>query len=468
MSQIRMSQIRIAFSLLLAAAFLPAARAAQYPADVTGQYVILSAQYGTGRSHVDVTNRLKELARQDRVFRMGNETFGVDPDPGQTKTLRIYARGPDDQERMFEYREGSTVDGAMFRSWNQGEWGNGGWSGNWEGGVRRGIGDSGQYVILSAQYGTGRSHVDVTNRLKDLARQDRIFRMGNSTFGVDPDPGQDKMLRIYARGPDDQERMFEYREGSNVDGAMFRSWDRGEWGNGGWSGNWEGGTRVVNTSYPGPNNGDAGQFVILSAQYGTSRRHVDVTERLKEVARQDRTFRMGNSTFGVDPDPGETKMLRLYARGPDGQERMFEYREGSTVDGSQFRSWGEGNWGNGGWSGNWEAPGNRAYNQDEGQYLILSAQYGTQHKHVDVTNRLKEAARQDRLFRMDNGTFGVDPDHGHVKTLRIYARGPDGREHIFEYAEGSTVDGSQFRSWGSGEWGNEPWSGRWEGQERDR
>ena len=45
-----------------------------------------------------------------------------------------------------------------------------------------------------------RRHVDVTNRLKELARQDRAFRMGNSTFGIDPDPGQEKILRIYARG----------------------------------------------------------------------------------------------------------------------------------------------------------------------------------------------------------------------------------------------------------------------------
>ena len=58
---------------------------------------------------------------------------------------------------------------------------------------------------------------------------------------------------------------------------------------------------------------------------------------------------MGNSTFGVDPDQGQDKTLRIYARGPNGQERMFEYREGSTVDGSQFRSWGGGDWGNGGW-----------------------------------------------------------------------------------------------------------------------
>ena len=237
-----MVPIRIVVALILTMAFLPQTQAAQYPSSDSGQYVILSAQYGTAERHVDVTNRLKEVARQDRNFRMGNSTFGVDPDHGQMKVLRIYARGPNGQERMFEYRKGSTIDGSQFRSWDRGDWGNGGWSGNWEGGGNGGgyDRDSGQYVILGAQYGSAERHVDVTNRLKDLARQDRNFRMGNSTFGMDPDHGQVKVLRIYARGPNGQERMFEYREGSTVDGSQFRSWDRGDWGNGGWSGRWEG------------------------------------------------------------------------------------------------------------------------------------------------------------------------------------------------------------------------------------
>ena len=104
-----MFRIRLVIGLLLAVAFLPGTLAAQLSSNDSGQYVILSAQYGTARRHVDVTNRLKELARQDRVFRMGNSTFGVDPDQGQDKTLRIYARGPNGQERMFEYREGSCL-----------------------------------------------------------------------------------------------------------------------------------------------------------------------------------------------------------------------------------------------------------------------------------------------------------------------------------------------------------------------
>jgi len=112
--------------------------------------------------------------------------------------------------------------------------------------------DQGQYSILSAQYGTGGRHVDVTNRLRELAQADRSFRMGNSTFGVDPAPGERKVLRIYARGPNGQERMFEYPEGSTVDGAQFRGWGRGDWGRGGgWSGHWEG----QNQGYQGQNHG---------------------------------------------------------------------------------------------------------------------------------------------------------------------------------------------------------------------
>jgi hypothetical protein len=224
--------------------------------------------------------------------------------------------------------------------------------------------DSGEYVILSAQYGTEHHHVDVTNTLKIVASHDQRFRMGNRTFGVDPDRGRVKVLRIFARGPNGQERMFEYREGTVIDGAQFRGWGRGEWGHGGWSGNWNGEAErhdemerhEAMEHHDEGQRRDEGEFRILSAQYGTERNHVDVTHRLKELARADLHFQMGNGTFGVDPDPGRIKTLRIYARGPHGHERMFEFREGSFVDGSQFRGWGRGDWGNENdrWSGRWE------------------------------------------------------------------------------------------------------------------
>jgi hypothetical protein len=333
-----MLQIRFTIFLMLALSFLPGTLAAQGPRGDAGEYVILNAQYGNERRHVDVTNRLKELARRDRPFRISDESMAVDPDRGQAKGLRVFARGPNGRERMFEFPDGSVFDGAMFRSWGRGDWGDERWDGGWNG---RRDDDAGEYVILSAQYGSARRHVDVTSRLKEMARQDRMFRLDFRTFGVDPDEGHAKVLRIFARGQNGQETMFEFRDNSLIDGAMFRGWGGGEWGAGGWSGNWNGG-------------GDAGQFVILSAQYGSRRRHVDVTNRLKEMARRDLTFRLDFRTFGVDPDEGHAKVLRIYARGPNGRERMFEYRDNSVIDGAQFRGWGRGEWGNESWSGRWE------------------------------------------------------------------------------------------------------------------
>jgi hypothetical protein len=306
---------------------------------VAQQYEIVRADYGYGNQRVDVTQRLREVVRTHARFRMDNSTFGVDPSPGHKKTLRIFARGPRGETRTFEYPEHSAIDSAMF---------SGAGGSNWGGAPGRVDDDSGQYVILHAEYGTERNHVDVTDRLRQLAQTDRTFRMGNSTFGVDPDHGRVKTLRIYARGPDGRERMFEYREGSTVDGSQFTGWGRGDWGRGGWSGNWGGGGRPMGGPPGGgyAGNGDDGQYVILRADYGTDRHHVDVTNRLRELARSDRTFRMGNSTFGVDPDHGHVKTLRIYTRGPDGRQRVFSYREGDTVDGSQFKGWSRGDWRN--------------------------------------------------------------------------------------------------------------------------
>jgi hypothetical protein len=318
-------------ALLVLAASAPAA--AQFGSFNDGQYQILRARYGTERNNVDVTARLQEFIRQGQPFRMGNSTFGgVDPAPGEVKILRIEARERNGRTRVFEYREGSTVDGSQFSGWGS-AWGSGGGSqGGWGGGN-----SSGQYEILEARYGTARNNVIVTARLQQLARQGDSFRMGNSTFGIDPDPGQVKSLRIYTRGPDRRPRMFEFREGSTVDGSLFSGWRTANWGRGGeYRGGWGGG------------NNESGQYQILEARYGTEHNSVDVTARLQQIARQDNSFRMGNSTFGVDPAPGQVKTLRIYTRGPDGRPRTFEFREGSTVDGSLFSGWRSGNWGNGG------------------------------------------------------------------------------------------------------------------------
>ena len=332
------------FAVMTSALLLPATTAAQD----AGDYLILNAQYGSERHHVDVTNRLKDLARRDSTFRVSHDSMVVDPDQGHSKMLRVFARGPNGQERSFDFPDGSTFDGRQFRSWGQANWGDEQWTGGWQG---RQDNDAGQYLIISAQYGNESRHVDVTNRLKELARQDRVFRLNYETFGVDPAEGRSKALHIFAQGPDGQERMFEYRDNSLIDGSLFRGWGNAEWGTGNWSGTWNGGARPV-----GAVRGDAGEFLILSAQYGSQRRHVDVTNQLKQLARTDQHFRLNFRTFGTDPDKGHAKVLRIFARGPNGRERMFEYRDDSIIDGAQFRGWGAGEWAgaNDRWSGRWE------------------------------------------------------------------------------------------------------------------
>jgi hypothetical protein len=283
------------------------------------QYSIQRADYGYGTLRVDVTQRLRELARSNATFRMGNSTFGIDPAPGRVKTLRIFTRGPRG-ERTFEFREGSVVDGSQFSGWGGGNWGN----------------PTGQYLILGAWYGTARSNVDVTQQLRDLARSDTFFRMGNSTFGVDPHRGVVKTLRIWTRGPNGAEKMFEYREGSLIDGAMFSGWGGGSWGGGGWNGGWNGGGRpsVPRPPAPGPSPAPGyGRLNIIKAMYGAPGRSQDVSRQLQSLVRNGRlNVTVNNSTMGTDPAPGASKTLRLTYSSGKGKQRQVTIQENGQLN----------------------------------------------------------------------------------------------------------------------------------------
>ncbi|HEY9109790.1 MAG TPA: DUF3395 domain-containing protein [Roseateles sp.] len=277
--------------------------------DDDGEYVILHARYGTEYGHVDVTGRLKELARQDRRFRLENDVFGVDPDPGRTKTLRIFARDRQGRERTFEYRERDWIDGNLFIGWGGGGWGDYDGPRGWHGGGRRDDDgrDSGEFTILYATYGTDRREVDVTDRLREFARRDQRWRMGNDSFGVDPAPGQTKRLRIVARDRNGRERSFDYREDSIVDGAQFVGWDRGDWGG------------------PRPQRG---RLVIESARYGSDGRWTDVTEALRSRVRGDRfEAEVSNELLGIDPAPGRRKVLSVTYRFDNGRSNTVRVNE---------------------------------------------------------------------------------------------------------------------------------------------
>lgn len=216
--------------------------------------------------------------------------------------------------------------------------------------------DDGEFRILQARYGTAERNVDVTRRLQELARRDQQFRIENNTFGSDPDEGRRKTLRIFARGPNGETQTFEYREGDVLDGSRFAGWSGGRWGDSNYRGRWgdgPNGERGGGERSDRVDQADGGRYRIRQALYGTPRRNVDVTDRLRELARTERSFRLTNELFGVDPAEGRIKMLRIYARGPGGTSKTFEYREGSVIDGAQFAGWGRGDWGQDGRRGGW-------------------------------------------------------------------------------------------------------------------
>ena len=300
---------------------------------------------------------------------------------------------------------------------------------------RRTDGDEGEYLILQARYGTADNNVDVTQRLKELARQDRRFRLVNDLFNVDPAPGQRKTLRIHARGRDGQLRTFDYTEYSDVDGSQFIGWSGGNWGqanrdnrdnrDNSWNAGGDGRYGVGR---------DNGEFQIQQATYGTARRSVDVTQRVRELVRSDQRFPANNDTLGIDPDPFNRKTLRIQALGSNGVSRNFDFVEGSTVEGSQFTGGGSNNWG----------AGRNDDGRDDGEFQIQQARYGTAERNVDVTQRVQQLVRADQRFVANNNTLGADPHPGKRKTLRIQARDRNGNLRDFDFAEDSSVDGSQF------------------------
>lgn len=286
--------------------------------------------------------------------------------------------------------------------------------------------DDGGYQILSARYGSGDRHVDVTDRLKELARRDRRFVVNNQVFGVDPALGYRKVLRIFAIGRGVDRRTFEFREGEVLDGHQFTGWHTGQgWGRGReWEREWNRDGQGWD-QFDRPHH-DAGQYVILGASYGSARQHVDVTDQLRELARADRRFRVSNEVFGVDPDRGTRKRLRLYVRDHHQREQTMDYPEGAYVDGALFVGWSSGNWGRSergqGWGGDVEpVRGGR-----NGRVQVLEARWGADQRWADVTREVQTMLSRGDRPAIENKWLGLDPAPRVVKTLWVrYER--DGR-----------------------------------------
>ena len=156
-----------------------------------------SAYYGTSARSRDVTGRVQRFADFGEPFRVSNDTFRMDPVPGQKKTLVVVynvegRRITDSVEEgdVFYFRGGRYADAGP-------------------GYQRRGI------QILDAAYGTRGRYANVSRIVQHFVRIRRPFKVSNQTFGIDPYPGVIKRLKIlYLRNG--QRRSEIYVEGDVV------------------------------------------------------------------------------------------------------------------------------------------------------------------------------------------------------------------------------------------------------------
>jgi hypothetical protein len=172
---------------------------------------IVRAVYGFRGRHTDVTDLLRDLISRGGVHgrvAVNNQTMGGDPAVGKDKTLSIFARDRDGDQREFDFREGSFVPVDMFavpdRDWNRGGDRNRGDNADPDGqydrdGFRDGDGHR-RLQILWGFYGVQRHESNVTGLLQQMVDHGALtVSVNNRSMGGDPAVGADKVLIVVYR-----------------------------------------------------------------------------------------------------------------------------------------------------------------------------------------------------------------------------------------------------------------------------
>lgn len=154
-----------------------------------------SAEWGIPGNRVDVTARVRTFEQNGVLqFVVTREALGGDPAPHRTKDLIIRVRRPDGIVEEYNYPERGTVNLQLepdeTHSWRGRSWhGRDHWRD--QAAERSGL------YIWRAFYGIEGQFVDVTDILRSRVDGDHLFvRVDNFNLGVDPVPGQRKILHI--------------------------------------------------------------------------------------------------------------------------------------------------------------------------------------------------------------------------------------------------------------------------------
>jgi hypothetical protein len=378
-----MKRIITVLAILLTVAFSSFAQSQRWE--------LLRAEYGSGGTWVDVTERVRALVNGDTLnMRVDNFTLGGDPTPGARKTLRLRVRDESRREQLLTYPEKESFSLNIRSSYAGGpgnyggppQSGYSGGAGNYGGPAQSGYsGDAGNYggpaqsgygrglQILRADYGIDNRFANVASRLASLIQGNSLsVRVTNETMGGDPAEERPKVLNVW------------YSFNGRVANVTVNEKDT--------------------LSLPADSDFFAGRLRVMRAQYGVGNRYADVTDLLNSQIQGDSlSLRVTNDVMGGDPDPEQRKQLIVFY--------IFNGRQSRVVVNEK---------------GYLNLPGNDASSPREydDRMEVLEATYGAGDRRRDVTGLVRSQVRGNSLqISVSNAALGGDPAENQKKRLRV-------------------------------------------------
>jgi hypothetical protein len=366
-----MKRIIISLAILLAVAVSSPAQ--------TRRWELLRAEYGSGGTWVDVTDRVRALVSGDSLsMRVDNFTLGGDPAPGARKTLRLRVRDDYGREQLLTYPEKETFS-LNIRSRDAGypggpgnygrpaQSGYPGGPGSYGGPAQSGY--EGGLQILRADYGIDNRFFNVTARLASFIQANSLsLRVTNEAMGGDPAEDHPKALNVW------------YSFNGRVANVTVNEKDT--------------------LNLPADSDLFAGRLRVMRAQYGIGNRYADVTDLLNSQIQGDTlNLRVTNDVMGGDPDPEKRKQLIVFY--------IFNGRQSRVLVNEKDHL---------------NLPGNDAWSHrdSDDRLEILEATYGAGDRRRDVTGFVRSQVRGNSLqVLVSNEALGGDPAENQKKRLRV-------------------------------------------------